>query len=114
MLKIRVGHLKLRNLLILNNVNNIGIDKKKKKDRLVWDDMVSEWVTQFSYKKAQAEADKNWMIPLKQIADPTEDPYEKLAEAKREKVAKNETSDIKNSREDKERDHHKRGSGAGH
>lgn len=73
-----------------------GIDKKKKKDRLVWDDVVSKWVPQFGYKKAQAEADKNWMIPLKQNADPTEDPYEKLAEAKREKVAKNELQRLRN------------------
>merc|ERR1712117_820388 len=73
-----------------------GIEKKKKKDRLVWDDVVSKWVPQFGYKKAQAEADKNWMIPLKQNADPTEDPYEKLAEAKREKVAKNELQRLRN------------------
>ena len=83
-------------MLILNNVNNIGIDKKKKKDRLVWDDVVSKWVPQFGYKKAQAEADKNWMIPLKMNADPTEDPYEKLAESKREKVAKNELQRLRN------------------
>merc|ERR1712215_592026 len=73
-----------------------GIEKKKKKDRLVWDDVVSKWVPQYGYKKAQAEADKNWMIPLKQNADPTEDPYEKLAEAKREKVAKNELQRLRN------------------
>jgi len=73
-----------------------GIDKKKKKDRLVWDDVVSKWVPQFGYKKAQAEADKNWMIPLKQNADPTDDPYEKLAEDKREKVAKNELQRLRN------------------
>merc|ERR1719382_1731246 len=36
------------------------------------------------------------MIPLKQNADPTEDPYEKLAEAKREKVAKNELQRLRN------------------
>jgi len=73
-----------------------GIEKKKKKDRLVWDDVVSKWVPQYGYKKAQAEADKNWMIPLKQNADPTEDPYEKLAEEKREKVAKNELQRLRN------------------
>ena len=73
-----------------------GIEKKKKKDRLVWDDVVNKWVPQFGYKKAQAEADKNWMIPLKQNADPTEDPYEKLAEDKREKIAKNELQRLRN------------------
>ena len=41
-------------------------------------------------KPLKAVVDKNWIIPLKQNSDPTEDPYEKLADAKREKVAKNE------------------------
>ena len=36
------------------------------------------------------------MIPLKQNADPAEDPYAKLAEAKREKVAKNELQRLRN------------------
>ena len=31
-----------------------GIDKKKKKDRMVWDDVVQKWVPQFGYKKVQA------------------------------------------------------------
>merc|ERR1712241_416313 len=73
-----------------------GIDKKKKKDRLVWDDVVQKWVPQFGYKKAQAEADKNWAIPVKHNADSYEDPYEKLAEDKREKVAKNELQRLRN------------------
>merc|ERR1712203_924756 len=73
-----------------------GIDKKKKKDRLVWDDVVQKWIPQFGYKKAQAEADKNWAIPVKHNADPDENPYEKLAEDKREKVAKNELQRLRN------------------
>jgi len=73
-----------------------GIEKKKKKDRLVWDDVVHKWVPQFGYKKAQVEAEKNWAIPVKHNADPMEDPYEKLAEDKREKVAKNELQRLRN------------------
>ena len=73
-----------------------GIDKKKKKDRLVWDDVLQKWIPQFGYKKAQAEAEKNWAIPVKHNADPNEDPYEKLAEDKREKVAKNELQRLRN------------------
>ena len=73
-----------------------GIEKKKKKDRLVWDDVVQKWVPQFGYKKAQVEADKNWAIPVKHNHDPNEDPYEKLAEDKREKVAKNELQRLRN------------------
>merc|ERR1712226_393731 len=63
-----------------------GIDKKKKKDRLVWDDVVSKWVPQFGYKKVVAEQEKNWMIPVKGNAPDDEDPFEKLAESKRENV----------------------------
>merc|ERR1712029_602734 len=73
-----------------------GIEKKKKKDRLVWDDVVQKWVPQFGYKKAQIEAEKNWAIPVKHNHDPNEDPYEKLAEDKREKVAKNELQRLRN------------------
>merc|ERR1712025_71666 len=44
----------------------------------------------------QAEADKNWAIPVKHGHDPNEDPYEKLKEDKREKVAKNELQRLRN------------------
>merc|ERR1719320_1747243 len=73
-----------------------GIDKKKKKDRMVWDDVVQKWVPQFGYKKVQAEQEKNWMIPVKGNAPDDEDPFEKLAESKREKVAKNELQRLRN------------------
>jgi len=73
-----------------------GIDKKKKKDRLVWDDVVAKWVPQFGYKKVKAEQEKNWMIPVKGDAPDDEDPFEKQAEAKREKVAKNELQRLRN------------------
>ena len=42
-----------------------GIVNKKKKDRLVWDDVVNKWVPQFGFKKKQAEDEKNWCIPIK-------------------------------------------------
>jgi len=73
-----------------------GITKKKKKSSLVWDDVVQKWIPQFGYKKVQAEQDKNWMMPLKGNAPDTENPYEKEAEAKREKIAKNELQRLKN------------------
>merc|ERR1719309_763511 len=47
-----------------------GIVKKKRKDRIVWDDVVQKWVPQFGYKKIKVEEEKNWMIPLKSNADP--------------------------------------------
>jgi len=69
---------------------------KKKKTNLVWDDVVKEWVPRFGYKKAQAELKKNWMMEYKGNADPSEDPFEKAAKEKQEKVAKNELQRLRN------------------
>merc|ERR1712059_172128 len=66
------------------------------KSNLVWDDVVQKWIPQFGYKKVKNEQDKNWMMPLKGNAPDDENPYEKEAEAKREKVAKNELQRLKN------------------
>jgi hypothetical protein len=42
-----------------------GIEKKKAKSRLVWDDVVKNWVPRFGYKKVKAEEEKNWMMHYK-------------------------------------------------
>ncbi len=42
----------------------IGIEKKKK-TRLVWDDVVKNWIPRYGYKKVQAEEEKNWMMEYK-------------------------------------------------
>jgi len=73
-----------------------GIVKKKKKDRLVWDDVVQQWVPQFGYKKVKVDQQKNWCIPLKSDADPEEDPFKKMAEEKSERIAKNELQRLRN------------------
>ena len=39
--------------------------QKKKKTKLVWDDVVKEWVPRFGYKKAKAETEKNWLMEYK-------------------------------------------------
>ena len=39
--------------------------KKQKKSKMVWDDVVKEWVPRFGYKKAKAEVEKNWLMPYK-------------------------------------------------
>ena len=41
--------------------------QKQKKSKLVWDDVVKEWVPRFGYKKAKAEVEKNWLMPYKVI-----------------------------------------------
>ena len=70
--------------------------KKKKKDRVVWDDVVKKWVPQFGYKKKQAEDEKNWVIPIKEGPDPVLNPHEKLEEDKKERKAKNELQRLRN------------------
>jgi len=73
-----------------------GITKSKKKDRLVWDDVVKKWVPQFGYKKKQVENEKNWCIPIKEGPDPVLNPHEKMVEDKKEKSAKNELQRLRN------------------
>jgi len=73
-----------------------GIVKKKKKDRLQWDDVVQKWVPLYGYKKVKVDEEKNWCIPLAANADPEEDPFQKMAEQKSERVAKNELQRLRN------------------
>ena len=42
-----------------------GIDKKKAKSSMVWDDVVKNWVPRFGYKKVKVEQEKNWMMHYK-------------------------------------------------
>lgn len=74
-----------------------GIVKKKTKaSAKVWDDVVKEWVPKFGYKKAKAEAEKNWMMEYKEGQDVDVDPFEKAIQEKRERVAKNELQRLRN------------------
>ena len=68
--------------------------QKQKKSKLVWDDVVKEWVPRFGYKKAQAEVEKNWVMEYKEGSN--QDPREKAIEEKRERVAKNELQRLRN------------------
>merc|ERR1712141_632732 len=58
--------------------------------------MGREWLPKFGYKKAKAEQQKNWMMEIKDNADPMEDPFEKEIEDKKERVAKNEIKRLRN------------------
>ncbi|ODM94261.1 Ribosome biogenesis regulatory protein [Orchesella cincta] len=69
---------------------------KKKKSRLVWDEMVKKWVPRFGYRRAEAEHAKDWLIEVPQHADPYEDQFEKKSEEKSERVAKNELQRLRN------------------
>ncbi|RZF40983.1 hypothetical protein LSTR_LSTR006286 [Laodelphax striatellus] len=70
--------------------------QKKKKVKVTWDDILKKWVPVHGFKKAVSEKDKNWLIEVPQNADPYEDQFEKKATAKKERVAKNEFSRLRN------------------
>jgi len=69
---------------------------KKKKTKLVWDELVNQWVPRYGYRRAAAEHEKDWVLEVPQNADPYEDQFEKRTEAKSERVAKNELQRLKN------------------
>ncbi|KAK6643042.1 hypothetical protein RUM43_004545 [Polyplax serrata] len=69
---------------------------KKKKDKLKWDDILKKWVPLYGYKRAEAERAKEWVLEVPGNADPYEDQFNKKAEEKSEKVAKNEFQRLRN------------------
>ncbi|KAG8224844.1 hypothetical protein J437_LFUL005447 [Ladona fulva] len=69
---------------------------KKKKDKLVWDDVVQKWVPTYGYKRASVQRDKDWVLEVPQNADPYEDQFSKRVEEKKERVAKNELKRLRN------------------
>jgi len=69
---------------------------KRKKTKLVWDEIVNAWVPRFGYQRAAAEHEKDWVLEVPANADPFEDQFEKKTEAKSERVAKNELQRLKN------------------
>jgi len=69
---------------------------KRKKTKLVWDEIVNAWVPRFGYQRAVAQHEKDWVLEVPGNADPYEDQFEKKTEAKSERVAKNELQRLKN------------------
>lgn len=55
-----------------------------------------KWVPTYGFQRAQAERQKDWVLEVPQNADPMEDQFAKKAEAKSEKVAKNEIQRMRN------------------
>lgn len=72
-----------------------GIQKKKKKTNLVWDETAKEWKRRWGYKRAKDDT-KEWLIEVPETADPNEDQFAKRTKAKTERVAKNEFNRLKN------------------
>eukprot|EP00112_Aurelia_sp_Birch-Aquarium-sp1_P002825 Seg1313.2 transcript_id=Seg1313.2/GoldUCD/mRNA.D3Y31 product="Ribosome biogenesis regulatory protein-like" protein_id=Seg1313.2/GoldUCD/D3Y31 len=71
-----------------------GIEKKKR-ERMVWDEVAKEWKPRFGHKRANDSTDK-WLIEVPDQVDPFVDQFEKLNKEKKEKVAKNELQRLRN------------------
>ena len=68
---------------------------KRKRERMIYDESSQEYKPRYGYKGIN-QNDKPWVIPLSDHADPYDDPYAKLAEAKKARVEKNEKQRVKN------------------
>ncbi|KAK4290386.1 hypothetical protein Pmani_036702 [Petrolisthes manimaculis] len=69
---------------------------KRKKEKKVWDEVLKQWVPRYGFRKVQADKEKNWVRVVPENADPYEDQYAKVAEMKKENVAKNEFQRLRN------------------
>ena len=71
-----------------------GIEKKKR-GRMVWDDVEQKWAPRFGFKRAYDENDVP-IVEMKANDDPNADPWEQRAAEKRERVAVNAGKRAKN------------------
>jgi len=70
--------------------------KKKKKERMKWDEVAGEHVPTYGKLKVAVEKEKNWVMEVPKNADPFECQFQKAAEAKKERKAKNELQRLRN------------------
>lgn len=71
-----------------------GIKAKAKRGRMVFDEASQEYKPRFGYKSKQSE--EPWLIEVPANAPDNEDQYEKLREAKRERITKNTKAQLRN------------------
>jgi len=71
-----------------------GIEKKKR-GRMVWDDMEQKWAPRTGYKRAYGE-DETPILEVKTGEDPNADPWDRQKEEKKARVAKNDHQRAKN------------------
>lgn len=70
--------------------------QKKKRSRMIWDEAKQEWMPRFGYKRANDDQN-DWAIEVPANADPYEDQFEKRAEEKKKRIAKNKASQARNA-----------------
>lgn len=69
--------------------------QNKKRGRMLWDEEAKSWKPRYGYKRTKDE-DTDWCKEVPDNADPNEDQFEKAANAKKERVAKNELQRLRN------------------
>ncbi|KAK7292064.1 hypothetical protein RIF29_07727 [Crotalaria pallida] len=72
--------------------------QKRKKDKIVYDEQSGTWKRRFGYDRANDE-DAIPIIEAKPTDDPTEDPFAKRREDKKNRVQKNEKNRLQNLKE---------------
>jgi regulator of ribosome biosynthesis len=55
-----------------------------------------KWVPRYGFRRAAAEKEKSWLLPVPDTGDPNEDQFSKLSGIKNENVAKNEFQRLRN------------------
>ncbi|CAG8600407.1 2177_t:CDS:2, partial [Acaulospora colombiana] len=73
--------------------------KHRRKDKMIFDKASGEWVPRWGYKGANDDGANDWLIPVPNNADPFEDQFAKLREAKKERILKNEKRRRRNAEE---------------
>ena len=69
--------------------------QKKKKSKMVFDELTKEWKPRWGYKRANDDT-KNWIYEIKQNENPYDDFFAKEKEKKSERIAKNELQRLRN------------------
>ena len=73
------------------------LNKKRKRDRMIWDEKYQEWRPRYGYGRANDEADLPPVIELKPGDDPNVDPWSQARENKKARVDKNLKNKLRNS-----------------
>jgi len=69
---------------------------KKKRGRMLYDDVAKEWKPRFGYDKAGGDKEQNWVVEVPGNGDPYKDWLGESEDKKKEKVAKNELQRLHN------------------
>jgi len=70
--------------------------QKKKRGRMLYDDVAKEWKPRYGYKKAGSDKEQNWVVEVPENGDPYKDWLGEKEDNKKEKVAKNEHQRLQN------------------